>query len=188
MLLIRSSLAIACAALGLLVSPPPAGAQSFVELGGGWNYPGPTTASGRYANGFHARASVGRALAPGFLVRFDAFAGEVDYQQMVTLPCPTFGCGRASTDHSVDVAGLTANGIVNVDSRGIFYLIGGVGLYDFDIRGPHTDLRPGVSAGAGLAVPVGVRMRAIVEARWHGLIGTAAGPAWIVPITVGFRY
>jgi hypothetical protein len=33
-------------------------------------------------------------------------------------------------DDSVSVTGLTANGLVNVDPRGILYVIGGAGLYE----------------------------------------------------------
>jgi hypothetical protein len=35
---------------------------------------------------------------------------------------------------------------------------------------------------------MGSRLRGVVEARWHGLLGATSGPAWLVPITVGLRY
>jgi hypothetical protein len=75
---------------------------------------------------------------------------------------------------------------VNVDPRGIFYVIGGAGLYE--VYGPATELHLGVSAGAGTAVPVGARLRAVVEAHWHGLLGATSGSPWLVPVTVGLRY
>lgn len=88
------------------------------------------------------------------------------------------------------VSGLTANGLVSVDPRGILNVIGGAGLYNADLVNlrPSTEWHFGVSAGAGIAVPVVSHLRAFVEARWHGLLGDTSGPLQLVPITVGLRF
>lgn len=190
MTLIRSSLSFACVAVGLgclLACPLPARAQTFVEFSGGWNYLGPAPAGDNYANGYNVRASIGRVVAPNVRVRFDLFTSEFDHNVQFYPPCAYPGCTHAYYNtQSMGVAGLTVNGLVNIDPRGIVYVIGGAGLYD--VHGTNHELRAGVSAGAGIAVPVGVRLRAVVEARWHGLTSTTVGPSWLVPITVGFRY
>lgn len=184
---IRSRWCLACAAVGLLVSPQPLRAQSFGEFGGGWNYVGPGPDGATNTNGFNIRASIGRVVTPRVRLRFDVFVSDFDRKVQFYPPCPAPGCAHPYYNtESAGIAGLTANGIVNADSRGIFYVTGGAGLYDS--YGRRTEIRPGISAGVGVAVPVGTRLRAVVEARWHGLIGTTAGPSWIVPITVGFRY
>jgi hypothetical protein len=194
MILVRPSWSIARIALGLgclLASAPPARAQTFVELGGGWNHVSPAPSGDSYGPGFNARASIGRQLAPHFLVRLDAFtiSGQSKDSVQFYPPCAFPGCTRSYynyTTQSFGIAGLTVNGLVNVDSRGIFYAIGGAGIYD--VSRPATELHLGVSAGAGIAVPLGARLRAVVEARWHGLLGATAGPPWLVPITVGLRW
>ena len=84
------------------------------------------------------------------------------------------------------MSGLIANGLVNVEPRGILYAIGGAGLYN--VRAQTTEWHFGASAGAGIAVPVTAHLRAVVEARWHGVLGNTSGSAWLVPITVGLRY
>lgn len=78
---------------------------------------------------------------------------------------------------------------LSVDPRGILYVIGGARLYDVNgVNAPTTAWHFGVSAGAGIAVPVAPHLRAFVEARWHGLLGTTSGPSQLVPITVGLRF
>jgi hypothetical protein len=92
------------------------------------------------------------------------------------------------------VAALSANWLVDVDPRGILYGIGGAGVYDVDDRSQKSGVSLGVSAGAGIAVPVGGGLRAFVEARYHVLrieqvlLGTTARPPWIVPVTFGVRF
>jgi hypothetical protein len=82
------------------------------------------------------------------------------------------------------------NGLASIDSRGLFYVIGGAGLYDaYGDRGnDKAGVQVGVSAGAGIAVPVGVRVRAFVEGRYHAMLGGGAQPPWFVPVTVGIRF
>ena len=169
----------------LFVCPAPAHAQSFVELGGGWNYFGSTTSGASYFDGSNFRASFGWQVAPKFRWRIDAATYQFDANHGVVFlyPCPSFGCGG---DQSARVNGLTANGLVSLDSRGIFYVIGGAGLYSVTLQ--TTDWRAGVSAGAGIAIPVASQLRVVVETRWHSLFGPAPGPRWLVPITIGLRY
>ena len=185
--------AAACLA-GLLVCPAPARAQTFVELGGGWNYVGPVAASGPfYDSGTNLRASIGWQVAPNCRWRIDAFTNQFDLKTGIPRPCPSFGCSGPGYDiqfESERVSWLTANGLVSVDARGMLYVIGGAGLYgayEASVR-PSTEWHFGVSAGAGIAVPVATHLRAFVEARWHGLFGDTAGPSQLAPITVGLRY
>jgi hypothetical protein len=175
------------ALLGCLVlCPAAAGAQVFVELGGGWNYVAPI-ASVASSSGWNVRGSIGWQVAPNFKWRIDAFTSQFDAKQELALPCPSFGCAASAYILSERVNGLTVNGLVDVDPRGIFYLIGGAGLFDVQPQTPE-EWHLGVSAGAGIAVPVAPHLRAVVEARWHGLLGATLGPSWLVPITVGFRF
>lgn len=190
MILFRSSWSTACIAIGLggqLVCAPAASAQTFVEFGGGWNYLAPASTGNNYVRGFNIRASVGRQFAPNLRWRIDAFRSEFDNTVQYVPPCPPPGCTHLYYEkQSVSVTGLTANGLVNVDPRGIFYVIGGAGLYVADAS--SSELHLGVAAGAGIAVPLGARLRAVVEGRWHGLLGATDGPPWLVPITVGLRF
>jgi hypothetical protein len=169
-----------------LVCPASAGAQAFVELGGGWNYVAPV-ASVASSNGSNVRASIGWQVAPNFRWRIDAFTSQFDAKTALALPCPSFGCAASAYIQSERVNGLTVNGLVDLDPRGILYLTGGAGLYDVQPRTPE-EWHPGVSAGAGIALPVAPHLRAVVEARWHGVLGATYGPAWLVPITIGLRY
>lgn len=190
--LLRSRWSTLCAAVGLgclFVCPAPARAQMFVELAGGWNYV-PTLPSGAiYASGSNVRASIGWKVAPNFRWRIDAFTSQFDSKDNSRIPCPSFGCSPSDYVNAERVDGLTASGLVSVDPRGIFYVIGGAGLYDVNNAGLTVPERHfGVSAGAGITVPMGSRLRAVVEARWHDLLGNPPGPTWLVPITVGLRY
>ncbi len=189
------SVSAACVALALgclLALPAPAGAQRFYEIGGGWNYLAPAPEGDGYTRGFNIRASLGWQLAPRVRLRFDAFTSQFD--DSVQLPPPIclaiYVCAPFYNVEPVRVAGLTANGLLNVDPRGILYVIGGAGFYDVYGRpGSHdAGLRVGVSAGAGISVPVGGRLHAFVEARHHELLFATTQPPWLVPITVGVRF
>jgi len=186
----RPSRLCACIAIGLgclLVCALPARAQTFVEFGGGWNLMTSAASGDYYTRGISIRASVGSQIAPSVGWRIDIFTSEFDHNVQFYPPCAFPGCTHPYYHaQSVSVDGLTANGMVNLDPRGVFYVIGGAGLYD--LRGPATELHLGASLGAGIAVPVVSRLRVVVEARWHGVLGATAGPPWILPITVGLRF
>ena len=183
----RVALGLAC----LLACPVRARAQSFAELGGGWNYPAPAPAGEGYRHGYNVRASLGHQVAPRVRVRFDAFVSWFDDSTQFYPPCAFPGCTRPYYNVGrAYVAGLSANWLVNVDPRGILYGIGGAGVYDVDGYGgfQQNGVTLGVSAGAGISVPVGGGLRAFVESRYHILLGTTARPPWIVPITFGVRF
>jgi hypothetical protein len=195
---IRSSLATACGGFlfaCLLACPRPTGAQTFVEFAGGWNYvgPAPTPGSESYTHGFNVRASIGRPISSRLLLRLDAFTSRFD-ETTTTYTYPPGPCafGVACTPipsyvvQSQGVAGLTANGLVNVDPRGMFYLVGGAGVYD--TYGGPARWNLGASAGAGISVPINTRLHLVVEARFHQLLGATYGPLRVLPITVGLRY
>ena len=182
-----------CAAVSLgclLVCPATARAQAFVELGGGWNYAASAPGVASFSSGSTVRASVGWQVAPNFRWRIDAFSSQFDAHLMDNLPCPQQGCPASAYLQSERVSGLLANGLVSVDRRGILHVIGGAGLYDVNgVNEPITEWHFGVSAGAGIAVPVTTHLRVVVEARWHGLLGTLAnGPSQLVPLTVALRF
>jgi hypothetical protein len=131
------------------------------------------------------RASIGWQISPEFSWRIDLFTNQFDVTSHVVAPCPSFGC-LMNAPHSESVSGLTANGLLNLDSRGIAYLIGGAGLYH--VQTADADWGFGLSAGAGIAVPVAPHVRVFAEAAWHGLLGLTPGPSSIVPITIGLRF
>jgi hypothetical protein len=171
----------------LLAIPATASAQTIVEVGGGWNYPGTGPSGETYSHGWTARVSVGPQLASNFLLRIDGIMSQFVDSVQFYPPCPFPGCTHAYYNaQTVNILGVVANGILNVDHRGIFYLIGGAGAYDVNAR--DHDLHMGLSAGAGIAVPVGPRLRAVAEARWNGLVGGTTGPSWFAPVTFGLRY
>lgn len=184
----RCSTVSAAVALGLLVlGPAPAAAQMFVELGGGWNYVAAQDPVLSWTGGSSIRASIGWHVEPRVRLRIDALRSEYDAEKVIALPCPSFGCsGPGYSFQSERVSAITANALWDADQRGILYVIGGAGLYGVKTQG--TEWVPGVSAGAGVAIPVVSRLRAVVEARWHLLLGSTAGPPWLVPITIGLRY
>ncbi len=188
--LLRSRWSTLCAAvlLGCVFAwPAAARAQMFVQLGAGLNFVSPVPSGVGYGSGSNLQASIGWKVEPKIRLRVDVLTSQFDVKATVMPPCPSFGCsGPGFTFHSESVNGVTANILADVDERGIFYLVGGAGLYD--VHTQSTERLIGISAGAGLAMPVGSRLRAVVEARWHGLLGATSGPAWLVPITVGLRY
>jgi hypothetical protein len=201
---IHSLFPSACVTVGLgclLALPRTARAQTFVELGGGVTYLAPAPPGNGYSRGFNIQASIGRQFTRRFLLRCDAFMSQFDYRAQIYPPFltpegPEYHYGVRSEG----VAGLTANGVVNVDPRGILYVVGGAGLYDTyggtgSVRfgtsaaaGGLARVSFGVSAGAGISVPAGGRLRAFVEARDHLLLGANSQPPWLVPITLGLRY
>jgi hypothetical protein len=192
--LIRSSWPTACGAFVvgcLIVWPSPIRAQTFVELAGGWNDIGPAPEYASYSHGFNVRGSIGRQITPRFLLRFDGFTSQFD-ETITTYVYPPCAQGVVcnaipySVVQSQRIAGLAANGLANVDSRGILYVVGGAGLYD--TYGGSARWNIGVSAGAGIAVPISGRLHAVVEAKFHDLLGATYGPPWLMPITVGLRY
>jgi hypothetical protein len=190
--LLRSQWTTLCAAalLGFaFVCPTRASAQLFGEIAGGSNFV-PTLPSGAtYASGSNFRVSVGWKVAQNFSWRLDAFTSQFDSKDHQNLPCPTFGCPASAYINDEHITGLTANVLLSVDPRGIFYLIGGAGYYNVNNAG-LTVIQPlfGLSAGAGIAIPMGARLRGVVEARWHGLVGATAGPTWLMPVMIGLRY
>jgi hypothetical protein len=173
----------------LLACASPLRAQTFVEVGGGWNYvplhPS-TTGNVLRPHGFNLRGAIGRVITPRVRVRVDAFT--VQFNDKIPVypyqPCSSLDCAPVQHEayYAGSVSGVAANGLVNIDPHGVVYLVGGVGLFS------ANELHLGVSAGAGLTVPVGLRLRGFAEARWIGPFNRRAVASWAVPITVGLRY
>jgi len=186
----RSAIATCVMALVLLLAcASPLSAQIFVEGGGGWNYvplPPSTTGNVLRPHGFNLRAAIGRSVTPRIRVRVDAFT--IRFNDKIPVypyqPCSSLDCTPVENKahYEGNVSGVAATGLVNVDPRGVFYLVGGAGLFS------ANELHLGVTAGAGLAIPIGARLRAFAEARWIGPFSTRAVAPSIVPITVGLRY
>jgi hypothetical protein len=180
---------IAGAACCLLVVPYSAGAQSFVELGAGWNYYAPAAQPESYRQTYNIRASIGQQISPRVLIRFDALVNQ--FQQQVFRggePCPFASCAPQYISQVGGITALTANALVNVDERGIFYISGGSGIYDTNANSDPAKVSIGVSAAIGITVPVGVRLRAFLEARDHIMLASGSQPPWFVPITFGLRF
>jgi hypothetical protein len=187
----RSPLSIACAAvwIGLvLCGAPRVHAQTFAELGGGSSYLGPAAGADSYGRAFNVRASLGRELSSDLSIRFDGFTNQfTDHTFVPSHLNNPFGSSLAPVQEAAGVAGLSVDAIAGIDSRGIFYLLGGAGVYDA-FHGRAFSFSTGALAGAGIAVPVSGRVRIFVEARKDFLFGPHPAPAWLVPLTAGFRF
>ncbi len=180
----------------LLAYTPAALAQTFYGLAGGLNYSGPVPSGDSYSHGFAVQASVGRQLTRRLGVRLDAFASRFDDSRpmpvCILILQPPPGCSASGFVKPVGVAGLTANGLVNVTPPGAgigMYLIAGGGAY-YLYQHPNAAgaVRPETSAGAGFTVSVSGRLQVFVEGRYHDLLGAPTQPTWLVPVTFGVRF
>ncbi len=207
-----NSLPFAGVSLGLallLACPSAALAQMFYSFGGGLNVTrqvpvGPAGLfQGNTSHGFAAQASVGRQLTRRFGWRLDAFVSRFDLTQpsdfagvlCVYNPPPGTCCGicpLGSSKGLVNVTGLTASEFVSVLPSAFklgMYLIGGLET-DYLYQHPVAEgtVRLGLSAGAGITVPVGDHRQAFVEARYHRLLGAPSQLTWLAPVTVGLQF
>jgi hypothetical protein len=169
----------------LLVAASPARAQSFFEFGGGWDYFAPPPAGESYNQSYNLRASLGRQISPRLMMRFDVIVNQ--YQAHIPVAYPCICNGPQHVSEMGGVTGFTGNVLYNLDERGIFYLSAGTGIYDTNFGSPAI-VSIGVSAAAGVAVPVAPRLRLFAEARDHVLLSTGNQPPWFAPITIGLRY
>lgn len=164
----------------LLASASPLGAQIFVEGGGGWTRVPQTATHG----GINLRAAIGRALSPRVRVRVDAFMIQFsDKIPVYPYSCPFSDCVdvQHATHYDGVINGVAATSLVNIDPRGILYVLGGAShLF-------ANEKHLGLTAGVGLTVPIGVRLRAFAEVRWMAF-STSYMPPSAVPVTVGLRY
>jgi hypothetical protein len=128
------------------------------------------------------------------MLRLDAFVSQHGTKDSTEVfpPCAFPGCQPLWTfNRRTDgVAGLMLNGIVELDPRGFVYLVGGAGVDDAFGRtsANYNETHLAGSFGAGFTVPIGARLRAVLEAQLHGMFGPTKGTPWFVPITVGVRY
>jgi hypothetical protein len=186
----------ALATIALVLAFPHASrAQTFVEVAGGSNELPSAPGNGAYSHGFNARASIGRELDSRFSLRLDAFTSTFSRADSTQLfpPCAFPGCTQSyyNVQHqSFGAAGLTMNGLMNLDPRGLFYLIAGTGVVDAFGHTPSgsNEFHLAASGGAGIAVPIGARMRVVVEAQFRGLLGASSVTPWVLPLTIGVRY
>jgi hypothetical protein len=169
----------------LLVAASPARAQGFFEFGGGWNYFAPPPAGESYSQAYNLRASIGRRVSRRILMRFDIIVNQFQKRELLSEPCPVQGCDDVS--QSGGITAFTGNALFNLDDQGIFYLSAGTGIYDA-INGGGGIVTLGLSAGAGVAVPISSRLRVFAEARDHVILATGSQPPWFAPITIGLRY
>lgn len=191
-----------------LAAPTTASAQTFYGMAAGVNV-ARTVPVDRYdglhghtSHGFAVQASVGRRLTRRLGWRVDAFASQVSYTQpsdfagvlCAYLPPPGVCCGicpRGTSTDLVGVTGLAASEVVSVipSASGIgMYVIAGMET-NYLYRHPDAQgrLLLGGSVGTGVALPVGGRFQAVLEARYHALIG-APSPRSLVPVTFGIRF
>jgi hypothetical protein len=171
-----------------------AAAQTIVEVGGGSTYRKDLPPNDGYTLGFNARVSVGKRLSDHTMLRLDAFVSQHDSKDSTEIfpPCAFPGCHPLwNINRLTDgVAGLMLNGIVELDPRGIVYLVGAAGVDEAYGRTStaYSETHLAGSFGAGFTVPIGPRLRAVLEAQLHGVFGQTRGTPWFVPITVGLRY
>ena len=184
-----STLATAGPAFGLaflLATSSVATAQTFYGFAGGPEVRG----NGGYA----AQASLGRQLARHLALRLDVTTSRFGAPEIFSAvaQCIACGAGAPPPNGSVGVVAVLANGLVNItapaDTVGL-YLIAGAGAYYF-YQDPSAQgaVRPGVSAGAGLALRVGTHSQLFIEARYHDVLGAASSVTWLAPVTLGLRF
>lgn len=169
------------------VATTPARAQTFVEVGAGWNFVAPAPFGDFYRRGYDVRVSAGRHLSPRIGLRLDLSLSEFPHDVQEYPPCAFPGCTHPYYNETqVGVAGVSANVVANVDRSGLLYVLGGAGV--FDLYHLPASLFGGLSFGAGISVPVHGRFRAFVEADDHIFFGAGTQPPWIVPLSFGIRY
>lgn len=88
----RSGLISACGLFWVLAGPSRARGQTFVGLGGGWNYLPKAASDAPYRPGFNLTVSVGSSVGTGSRFRMDAFGMEYERQITLPVPCPANGC------------------------------------------------------------------------------------------------
>jgi hypothetical protein len=185
------SLATSALGFGALMGlAPVVRAQSFVEFAAGSNYvhARPAGTAFSYGHGFTGRASYGQRVASNVNVRLDADFAQFDDAVETIPPCAPPGCTQRSYITRTNfLAGLSVNALADLDQRGLVYLIGGAGP-GFGGHASTVDLNLRISAGAGVAIPSGDRLRLVLEARWLGLVGGTMNASWLIPFTVGVRY
>jgi hypothetical protein len=173
----------------LLACTGRAGAQQFYELAAGWSpvAPAPASSTSAFSAGPSFRGSIGQPVAARASVRFDADAMFFRLHLVRPDPCPDPVCPvRHYNDYTRAVFAVTANGLVSFDSRRVFSLLAGLGVYDVNAK--DNSIHFGGSAGVDMAIPVGRRYRPFVEATWHGLATKGSGPSWVAPFAVGLRF
>ena len=197
-MIVLRSLTLIATALSLSM-PVAARAQTFYGFAAGLNR-APAAAGESVSPGFAVQTSIGRQITQRLGVRFDSFTSRFDdrreipatHEICIAVFPPPPGCTSSVVVKAIGVAGLSANGLINVNPPGAgigMYLIAGGGAY-YLYRHPSAAgaVRPEVSAGAGFTAPVSARSRLFVEARYYELLGAPAQPAWFVPVTFGIRF
>ena len=202
MMRLRRFVFVAAPALMLLSLPSVARAQRFIALAGGMNVAqGPALPFQDLSAGLAAQASVGYRIAPRLRVRFDAFvshftAASEQVFYPVAPPCPSnASCGGefAAPRGGVGVAALAVNELIDVlpaaaGGPGFYLIAGGGAYYVFQNPTAPTEMRFGLSGGAGVELRLQGNSALFLEARYHGLMNAPADSRWLVPVTVGMRF
>jgi hypothetical protein len=84
----RVFVSAACGIGVLATHSTPLVGQSFVEVGGGWNYAASAPPATSYGNGFNIRVSVGRQATPLLGQRVDALTSQFALAPGGPQPCP----------------------------------------------------------------------------------------------------
>jgi hypothetical protein len=176
------------ASLCLLVAAVPARAQRYFEAAAGWDFV--STSANVGGNEVHSypslRASVGEVLAPHFRLRFDADAMLVDFRDPA-VECPGITCPRTPLSHNTrGIFGIAANAIVNLESTGTVYALGGAGAYEAYTN--TQTIQAAVSGGLGLVLKRGTKYGVVLDATAHYFGSNGAAPSWIIPVTLGLRF
>jgi hypothetical protein len=174
-------------------APSAARAQTSYEVAVGRSVAGsPALYADLYTHGFAAQLSVHRRLGPRLGAEVTAFTDRFHDLRPMPCDCIDVPCTCPPGVISMALTGLTVNGVVDLTPRGAparVYLVGGAGavslLYDL---GQH-ELRPDLSMGAGLTVPVRRPAQLLVEVRLHEMVDASRSlPRWRVPMTFGLRF
>ena len=186
----RTVLGVVAAVLALTVSSTVVHAQNPMTFGIAAGATFPTGDLGEGANtGFHGLVTLGvtPALFP-FGVRIDGMYHSLDVEDFI-LDGDTF------TGNSVQILGLTANGVFSMPGMMVTspYLIGGVGYYntkaksdDFDFDGESNF---GLNIGIGAKFNLG-GFGTFAEVRYHNIFDGEddIGNTSFIPLTFGIMF
>src|SRR6266446_4431850 len=184
--MIRVLTSVVAAVCPLITAPPSAVGQTFHSLSGGLSFQSKAWAFDSYGRGFALQASIGRQFASWTSLRLNAQVNSFnDYRPPhVGYLCfdPAVACNWGGSQIAAGVASVGVDWLVRMlgPSEPPIYVMLGVGayyLYHDAAEGPQVSsaVRPGLSVGAGYALPITGKSRLFVEGRYERLMN-ARGP------------
>jgi hypothetical protein len=143
-----------------------------------------------YTGGITVQLSAYRRLGARLGAEVAAYTSSFQEYQLLVAPCdcPTVGpcsCPAYTESFGLRWTGLTVSGVADLTApRALtrcFLQAGAGGAFISD------ELRPELSAGAGLAIPVHAPVQLLLDMRIHALLGRNPG-GWQIPLTLGLQF